>query len=126
MRLISIKAAAFLAVSLGAMGLTSVSAKDEIQWGSISIDLGSSPFDPAFGIGGGDTMDQAIANAQGFCRKAGGNKCETVVSYQQCGGYAASAKSWGAGSGATNKAAEAAAMSKCNDSRCKIIVSDCN
>lgn len=126
MRLTPIKAAIFIAVAVSVTGLTPVSAKDEYQWGSISIDLGGKALDPSYGIGGADTMDEAIGNAQGFCQKAGGNKCETVVSYKQCGGYAASPNRWGAGWGATKKVAEAAAILKCSDDRCKIIVSDCN
>jgi hypothetical protein len=126
MRLTPIKAAVFTVVSVSSMALGSVSAKEDYQWGSISIGLGGSPVDPSYGIGGGDSMDEAIKNAQRFCRKSGGDKCETVVSYQQCGGYAASPNGWGSGWGTTKKVAEAAAISKCNDDRCKIVVSDCN
>jgi hypothetical protein len=93
-------------------------------WGAISVDTGD---DPAYGVGGGDTKDDAGKNAQKFCASAGGKSCSTVLSYEQCGAYATSATSGvGKGTGATQKAAEAAAISDCKNADCTILTSDCN
>jgi hypothetical protein len=101
----------------------SASAAAAKSWGAISVDTGEAP---SYGVGGGDTKDEADKNAQKFCGTAGGKNCSTVLSYEQCGAYAASASGAGKGVGATQKSAEAAAISDCKGADCKILTSDCN
>jgi hypothetical protein len=95
-------------------------------WGAISVDLAKAERDPSYGIGGGDSEDEAVGNAQKFCKEAGGSMCKMVVTYRQCGAYAASHTGGGWGREATKKTAEAKAISGCDADDCKLVVSDCN
>lgn len=117
--------AALSLLAFGGLLFASVSASAD-SWGAISIDFKTAQTDPYFGVGGGSSEDEAITNAQKFCVEAGGAECKTVVSYQQCGAYAASGKGGGWGKSSTQKTAEAQAMAGCNDDACKIVTSDCN
>ena len=102
-------------------------AKDkEYKWGAIAVDLEKPDQDPYYGIGGGNTEDEAKESSLQFCRDAGGKACKPVVAYQECGAYAASRKNGGWGINTTQKTAEAKALSGCDDDSCKIVVSDCN
>jgi hypothetical protein len=114
----------FVALSLG----SSLPARAETyNWGAISVDLQRPQHDPAYGIGGGDDEQEAVGNAQKFCKESGGNACKAVVTYQQCGAYAASASTGGGwGKNSTKKTAEAKAMSGCDADDCHVVVSDCN
>ena len=82
--------------------------------------------EPAYGIGGGDSEDEAAVNAQKFCRESGGAACKMVVTYEQCGAYAAGHSGGGWGKDTTKKTAEAKAISGCDADDCKLVVSDCN
>lgn len=95
-------------------------------WGAIAADEVVGEKDPYYGIGGGKSKGEAEKGAKGFCREAGGTSCEVLVTYQQCGAYAASKKYSGVGTATTQKAAEARALSACNNSNCSIVASDCN
>lgn len=95
-------------------------------WGAISADEVIGEKDPYFGVGGGDIKAEAMKNAQKFCKEAGGKNCEVLVTYQQCGAYAASKKYSGTGTGATKKVAEQKALAECNNSNCSVAASDCN
>lgn len=97
-------------------------------WGAISVDTKTHDTDSAYGIGGGNSKDEAEKNAQKFCAEAGGEKCTIVMSYQQCGAYALSKEHQGAGVGSatTKKAAEDIAKGECKEDDCQIIASDCN
>ncbi len=113
-------AALLLALPLGA---TAALADD---WGAISIDLEKVDRSPYYGIGGGSDEDEAKGNAQKFCKEAGGKECKVVVSYQQCGAYAASKVGGGWGKAATKKTAETQALAGCDHDTCKVVVTDCN
>ena len=76
--------------------------------------------------GGGNSKGEAERNAMKFCRDASKNKCEVVVTYQQCGAYASSRKYSGSASGASEQAVKAQAIRECGDRACKIVVADCN
>ena len=103
--------------------MVSVAAQAE-EWGSISVEFKDDNMsNPAYGIGGGKTKEEAEANAQKFCED---KSCKTVISYQQCGAYAASAKHGGYGMAASKKAAQDLAVNACGSDACKIIVADCN
>ena len=104
-----------------------VLAKDkEYKWGSIAVDLTKPDRDPGYGIGGGETEDEAKEEAIKACKDYGNKGCKVVVSYEDCGAYAASKKGGGFGINTTKKTAEAKAMSGCDDDGCKVVVSDCN
>jgi hypothetical protein len=117
--------AALTLLAFGGLLFASVSASAD-SWGAISIDLKTAETEPYFGVGGGGSEDEATANAQKFCAEAGGAECKTVVTYQQCGAYAASKTGGGWGKSTTQKTAEDQAMAGCNDDGCKIVTSDCN
>ena len=94
-------------------------------WDSISIDGSAGEDHPYYGKGVGITRNEAEQGAQKSCHKVGGKQCKIVLSFQQCGAYAASARSTGKGTGTTKQIAEAQAISDCHSIDCKIIVSDC-
>ncbi|OYU46857.1 MAG: hypothetical protein CFE31_19520 [Rhizobiales bacterium PAR1] len=121
----TIKSTLMLAVTAGGLFLGAGAASAD-EWGAISIDLTKAERSPYYGIGGGGSEDEATKNAQKFCGEAGGKECKVVVTYNQCGAYAASKTGGGWGKSTTKKTAEAQAMSGCNADSCKIVVSDCN
>ena len=96
------------------------------SWGSISADTKSNDKDRAYGVGGGDTKDEAEKNAVKFCVDAGGEQCSVIVSYQQCAAYAVSTDHQGIGTGATKQISEEMAKAQCKAPDCSIIASDCN
>lgn len=96
------------------------------EWGALSIDLMKADRSPYYGIGGGTSEDEAAKAAMKFCGEAGGKECKVVVTYNQCGAYAASKTGGGWGKSATKKTAETQALAGCNSESCKIVVSDCN
>lgn len=104
----------------------STSKKESGNWGAIAADTASHDKDCAYGVGAGDSKEEAEKYAQKYCKDAGGEQCGVVISYQQCGAYALSKTHEGIGSGATKEASEQMAKSKCNDTDCTIITSDCN
>lgn len=95
-------------------------------WGAISADEVIGEKDPYWGVGGGDSKAEASKFSQKFCKEAGGKNCQVLVTYQQCGAYAASNKYSGTGTGATKKTAESKALAECNNSNCSVVTSDCN
>ena len=98
---------------------------DEDLWGAIAVAVVPGDVAPFFGVGGGTTQAEAEKNAQGFCREAGGKRCQVQLAYRQCGAYAVSVSGSGTGIGKTQKAAEQKALSACGD-KCGIVASDCN
>jgi hypothetical protein len=115
--------AALLGATLGAMLPISAMAT---SWGAISADEVIGEKNPYWGAGGGGTKDEAEKNAQKFCAEAGGKNCAVLVTYQQCGAYAASNKYSGTGTGATKEIAKVAALKECNNANCSIVTADCN
>jgi hypothetical protein len=96
-------------------------------WGAIAIDMAEPDDDPSYGIGGGTTEKEAIANAMKFCKDEDGASCKVMVTYNACGAVAVSGKgSVGWGKAETKKTAEAQAVAGCKNDRCKVVVSDCN
>ncbi len=95
-------------------------------WGAISADEVIGEKDPYWGTGGGDSKNEATRESQKNCRDAGGSDCHVMVTFQQCGAYAASKKYSGTGVAANKKAAESKALAECNNSNCSVVVSDCN
>jgi hypothetical protein len=96
------------------------------SWGAIAIDLGKFENSPYYGVGGGESEDEATSNSLKFCKEAGGESCKSVVTYNACGAYAASHKHGGWGKSSTKKEAEVQALAGCGDEHCVVVVSDCN
>ena len=109
-----------------AMLALGTSAAQAGQWGAISVDLEKADMNPYYGVGGGASEEEAVANGQKFCEQSGGAHCKNVVTYEQCGAYAASKSAGGWGKAPSKKTAEIQAMAGCADDSCKLVVSDCN
>jgi Domain of unknown function (DUF4189) len=101
---------------------------DDSKWGVIALDTEKAEREPYYGVGGGDTEQEATDAAMGFCKEAGGVDCKALVSYEQCGALAVTGKGTaGWGKDTTKELAEAQALKGCDDAEnCKIVVSDCN
>ena len=101
---------------------------DDSKWGVIALDTEKAEREPYYGVGGGDTEEEALEAALGFCNEAGGVSCKALVSYEQCGALAVTGKGTaGWGKDTTKKLAEAQALSGCDDAEnCRIVMSDCN
>lgn len=105
----------------------SIEKQDLESWESIAIDTANHTKNTAFGIGSGDTREEAEKYAQQFCVHTGnGTNCNVVMTYQQCGAFAISEKNQGTGMGITKKIAEEQALASCRDADCAIVASDCN
>jgi Domain of unknown function (DUF4189) len=100
---------------------------DDSKWGALALDTEQAEREPYYGVGGGETEQEAIDAAMGFCKEAGGAVCKNLVSYQQCGALAVTGLGKaGWGKAPTKDEAEKQAISGCADAACKIVVSDCN
>jgi hypothetical protein len=101
---------------------------DDSKWGVIALDTEKAEREPYYGVGGGDTEQEATDAAMGFCKEAGGVDCKALVSYEQCGALAVTGKGTaGWGKDTTKDLAETQALKGCDDAEnCKIVVSDCN
>jgi hypothetical protein len=96
-------------------------------WGALALDTEKAERSPYYGIGGGDTENEAIENALHFCQEAGGKACKSIVTYEQCGALAVSGTGdAGWGKAPTKTQAEAQAIAGCQNDLCKVVSSDCN
>ncbi len=112
------------AKAVNAASLKNVNKSD--GWGAIATDMASHDKDRAYGIGGGPSKEEAENNARKFCTEAGGEQCNVVVTYQQCGAVACSKEHLGVGVGDSKELSEQTAKNDCKDADCTIIASDCN
>jgi hypothetical protein len=81
-----------------------------------------------YGIGAGDTSDEAIENAVKFCGEDGAKGCAVLenLTYKACGAVAINAKSRAYYyTRATRKEAEASALQNCQGDSCHILAADC-
>jgi hypothetical protein len=94
--------------------------------GAIAVDdeAGAKADEVGYGIGSGDTREEAAVEAKRQCKKAGNSDCKVVVRYDTCGAYAASSNYSGTGWGSSEAAARRNALDACG-SGCRIVVSDC-
>ena len=100
---------------------------DDAKWGAIAVDKAVAEREPYYGVGGGDTEQDASDAAMGFCRQAGGADCQAVVTYELCGALAVSGDGKGGwGKSDSKDGAEKQAMTACADGKCRVVVSDCN
>ena len=114
-------AVAFLA-ALSAPALAS-----EFKWGALALDTEKAEVEPFYGVGGGETENEASDNALKFCMEDGAKACKVLVAYQQCGALAVSGTGdAGWGMAPTKEDAEKQSLAGCQNAECKVVVSDCN
>jgi hypothetical protein len=93
--------------------------------GAIAVDDEAGNRDAGYGlVVGYDSKEEAFKAALAECRQAGNKGCRTVSWFETCGSYATSRNYYGAGWGASRKAAEKMALEACGGG-CSIVVSEC-
>jgi hypothetical protein len=99
-----------------------------LAFGAIAVDddADTKPGQAGYGIGSGDSREEAAAAAIVQCKKSGNDSCKIVVRYDQCGAYASSNAKFGIGWGKSEATAKSKAMDDCGNDSCKIVVSDCS
>ena len=116
-------------LSLGVLLFCTSGFAAEYKWGAISLDTSDLNVNGGFGIGGGDTEQEAKDNAQKFCGEDGAKGCSVVTTYKKCGSVAVkkSGKGGAWGIDDTKDAASARALTQCGgEDVCKVVVTDCN
>ncbi len=94
-------------------------------YGAIAVDDDVSMREPAYGFSiNQPSRQEAERVALNYCRKYGEN-CRSVVWFETCGAYAASAKHYGYGWGANKAKATNDALTMCGSNSCKVIVAEC-
>ena len=78
-----------------------------------------------YGVGHGDTREEAQRHAFKRCSRVGNSDCAVAVWYDTCGAYAASRHRYGFGYGTSEEIARSEALSHCASDHCEIVVSDC-
>ena len=107
--------------------LSTPTLASEFKWGALAIDTEKAEAEPFYGVGGGDTEQQASDNALSFCKEDGAKECRVLVTYQQCGALAVTGKGdFGWGMAPTKEDAEKQSLLGCKSAECKVVVSDCN
>ena len=114
-------------VVVSAMMLSGPTLAFASSYDSIAVDgdAGTKAGNAGYGVGEGDSSDEAKRDAMKNCKSSGNHHCEVEVTYRQCGAYASSREHSGNGIGSTEGEAKRNAMSECGNSSCKIVVSDC-
>ena len=116
-----------LFLTVGLFCATGNAFASETAWGAMAIDSADSTTAPTYGVGGGDTEQEATDNALKFCKEGGGKDCVKIMTYQGCGAIASAGDGKGHwASATTQKEAEAAALKGCEGAQCTILASDCN
>jgi hypothetical protein len=115
--------AGLLAMSMGLAHTSSA-----LAWGAIVVDhdYGEDPEDSGYVMVAQHqrTRETATSEALSTCQE-NGDHCEVVLTFRQCGAYAASRTRFGVGSAATLKQAERRAVAACGGPGCRVVVSDC-
>jgi len=113
-----------------AMSVISASAYGaDYKWGAIALDTADLSPDGGYGIGGGDSEQEAKDYALKFCATDGAKGCAIVTTYQKCGSVAVKKAGQGGawGIGDTKDGATARALTQCGgEDTCKVVVTDCN
>jgi hypothetical protein len=93
--------------------------------GAIAVDTeeGQKAGEEGYGIGWGDTRDEAGRAAMRKCRGAGNDSCKVVARFDTCGAYASNRTKYGVGWGETEGAAKRMALDTCPT--CRIVLSEC-
>ncbi len=112
---------------VAAMMLTGSAHAFAAHYDSIAVDddTGTSGGQAGYGVGEGDSAEEAKHEAMKQCRSSGNHSCEVAVTYQRCGAYASSKKNSGTGTGSSEAAARSEALHECGVSACRVVVSDC-
>ncbi|WP_338846032.1 DUF4189 domain-containing protein [Massilia sp. W12] len=93
--------------------------------GAIAVDDDQSLSEPAYGFSVRQPNRQTAERvALNYCRQNGDN-CRAVVWFETCGAYAASARHYGYGWGATKSKATSDALKMCGSNSCKVVVAEC-
>lgn len=94
--------------------------------GAIAVDDEAGDHDAGYGLAvGHDSKEEAMSAAMKLCKDAGNTGCRVVSWFETCGAYAASEDTFGPGWGKDASSAQKMAMTKCGDSDCRIIVTEC-
>jgi hypothetical protein len=93
--------------------------------GAIAVDTeeGQKAGEEGYGIGWGDSRDEAGRAAMRKCRSAGNDSCKVVARFDTCGAYGSNRTTYGVGWGATEGAAKRMALENCPT--CRIVLSEC-
>ena len=113
---------------LTAAALTTMAATAAYGWGAIAVDDAEDiePTEVGYGIvTASATRDAATTEALRLCKGEGNESCELVLTFQNCGAYAAGRAAFGTGTAMTLKDAEQGALAACGEKECKIVISDC-
>ena len=116
-------------VALALLVFSPIAYGAEYKWGAISLDTTDLNPDGGYGIGGGDTEQEAKDNSLKFCAEDGAKGCAVVTTYNKCGSVAVkkSGKGGAWGIGDTKDGASARALTQCGgEESCKVVVTDCN
>ncbi|MDE2446897.1 MAG: DUF4189 domain-containing protein [Alphaproteobacteria bacterium] len=117
---------AFSAALFAAL-LSPAFAKGDTKWGAIALDTQKAEKEPAWGVGGADTEQEASDIAMQYCKDAEGVECKVAVTYQQCGALAVDGKgNAGWGKAPTKAEVEKQALEGCGTANCSVVKSDCN
>ena len=114
-------------VAIVAVLLTGSHAAFAATYDSIAVDDDESTGGgkAGYGVGEGNSADEAKHEAMKECKSGGNKSCEVAVTYQRCGAYASSKKNSGSGTGDSEAIARQAALSECGVSACRVVVADC-
>jgi hypothetical protein len=116
------------ATTLITAGFIAASTGLALAVGAIAVD--DSYGDEPSGVGYGyvtqyGSAQQASAGAMETCASEGNTDCKVVLTFQNCGAYAASHNNYGVGTGRTMADAEKNAFADCGEAGCIAIISDC-
>lgn len=117
-----------LAAAAVAAFISLAHAAPVLAWGAIVVDhhYGEDPDDSGYVMltQKHPTPDIATSEALLACRD-NGDDCEVVLTFRQCGAYAASRTNYGVGAAASRRQAERRALAHCKAAGCRVVVSDC-
>ena len=114
---------------LAAAAFCTLAAGTAFGWGAIAVDdvEGDDPNLAGYGIVT-NAASGAVADtdALAVCTAEGNVDCQLILTFQQCGAYAASTTDFGAAAAATQKAAEDRALALCGSGDCVLVISGCD
>jgi hypothetical protein len=114
------------ALSIVACGAGQAFARDA-RFDAIAVSdaRGVAAGEAGYGVGQGDTEDQADIGAMHACKTHHNTNCKLLLTYRMCGAYASSANHAGTGTGETAQIARGGALDSCGRATCKVVVADC-
>lgn len=111
--------------ALAVAGALALSAAPALAAGAFAVDTerGQAAGDEGYGIGWGDSREEAGREALRECRKAGNDNCQIVARFDSCGAYVSSRTKYGVGWGSTKEDAKAMAFDNCPN--CRLVLAEC-